>query len=149
MNTINRSNTIKIGENATFVDVSRQKEPIKIVWFRKIILFDFIMGIRNFINYLVHETWTIFRLNADKFQNFSFLPVNFIFWVKITLEWISRFLQIHPIYDFCDFPENVNFDNGYFRENFWKSYIGWIRKNLEINPSYHFCEFPSKMANYT
>ena len=27
------------------------------------------------------------------------------------------FLRIHPIYDFDEFPENGNSDNGYFSEN--------------------------------
>ena len=34
------------------------------------------------------------------------------------------FFQIHPIYDFRDFPENGHSDNDYFREKFLKSYIG-------------------------
>ena len=37
----------------------------------------------------------------------------------------SRILQIHPMY-FRDFPENGHSYNGYFRENFQKTYIEGI-----------------------
>ena len=62
------------------------------------------------------------------------------------LGWIPGFLRIHPIYDFRNFAENGQSDNGYFLDKFWKSYIGWIRENPEIHPSYNFRGFHSKMT---
>ena len=80
-------------------------------------------------------------INRANFKEFR----NFHFWAKIT-KMITRvnyqIHRIHPIYDFRHFPEN--FDNGYFREKFKKSYLEWIRKNLRIHHSFHCCEFPSK-----
>ena len=40
----------------------------------------------------------------------------------------SRYLRIHPKYDFRNFPENEHFDNGYFREKkIKKSHIKFVR----------------------
>ena len=39
---------------------------------------------------------------------------------KSYIGWILGFLRIHPKYDFRDFLENGNSDNGYFREKFKK-----------------------------
>ena len=34
------------------------------------------------------------------------------------------FLQIDPIYEFCDLAGNSHIDNGYFHEKLKKTYIG-------------------------
>ena len=41
---------------------------------------------------------------------------------------ILRYLWVHPLYDFRDFPENGNFDNGNFREKFERHIHGKLVK---------------------
>ena len=57
---------------------------------------------------------TLFRLNSEKFQNFSFQPkflrktnLKMITWVN------SKICRIHPFYDFWDFSVNGHSDNGF------------------------------------